>query len=176
MWIPELRRRRRPGQPSTFRRPAVSALGDLLPPVPRLPALPEPGWRTWTDIRYREEGSVGFLSFSFPGGAMSTAQCRRLLDAYREACTRPTSVLVLAGNATSSATGSISVSSRPPRIPRPSRANINAIDDLVEAVLRTTDRLVVSALAGNAAERGDARPGADEVWCAAAASSTRTID
>ena len=28
-------------------------------------------------------GSVGFLSFSFPGGAMSTAHCRRLLDAYR---------------------------------------------------------------------------------------------
>ncbi|MEW5535917.1 hydrogenase maturation protein, partial [Streptomyces virginiae] len=33
-------------------------------------------------------------------------------------------------------------------------ANINAMDDLVEAVLTTTDRLVVSALGGNAAAGG----------------------
>ncbi|MFF3592014.1 enoyl-CoA hydratase-related protein [Streptomyces sp. NPDC002387] len=167
VWIPELRRRRRPGQPSTFRRPAVSALGDLLPPVPRLPALPEPGWRTWTDIRYREEGSVGFLSFSFPGGAMSTAQCRRLLDAYREACTRPTSVLVLGGQRDFFCNGiHLGVIEAAEDPAAESWANINAIDDLVEAVLRTTDRLVVSALAGNAAAGGVMLAlAADEVWC-----------
>ncbi|MFE5688027.1 enoyl-CoA hydratase-related protein, partial [Streptomyces sp. NPDC056512] len=45
-------------------------------------------------------------------------------------------------------------------------ANINAMDDLVEAVLSTTDRLVVSALGGNAAAGGAMLAlAADEVWC-----------
>ena len=45
-------------------------------------------------------------------------------------------------------------------------ANINAMDDLVEAVLRTTDRLVVAALGGNAAAGGVMLAlAADEVWC-----------
>jgi putative two-component system hydrogenase maturation factor HypX/HoxX len=45
-------------------------------------------------------------------------------------------------------------------------SNLNAMDDLVEAVLRTTDRLVVSALGGNAAAGGVMLAlAADEVWC-----------
>ena len=44
--------------------------------------------------------------------------------------------------------------------------NINAIDDLVEAILTTTDRLTVAALAGNAAAGGLMLAlAADEVWC-----------
>ena len=74
---------------------------------------------------------VGFLSFSFPGGAMSTEQCRRLLDAYREACARPTWCWCWAGG-TSSPTGSISMSSRRDDPAAESWANIEAIDDLVE--------------------------------------------
>ncbi|GAA3785167.1 enoyl-CoA hydratase-related protein [Streptomyces chiangmaiensis] len=167
VWVPELRRRRRPGKPATFRLPAVRALGGRRPPVPRLPVLPEPGWRTWTDIRYREEGGVGFLSFSFAGGAMSTTQCRRLLDAYREACARPTSVLVLGGQRDFFCNGiHLGVIEAAEDPAAESWANINAIDDLVEAVLRTTDRLVVSALAGNAAAGGVMLAlAADEVWC-----------
>jgi putative two-component system hydrogenase maturation factor HypX/HoxX len=45
-------------------------------------------------------------------------------------------------------------------------ANLNAMDDLVEAVLRTTDRLVVAALGGNAAAGGVMLAlAADQVWC-----------
>ncbi len=167
VWIPELRRRRRPGQPPTFKLPAVQALGDRLPPLPELPAPPDAAWHTWTDMRYREEGSVGFLSFSFPGGAMSTTQCRRLLDAYRQACARPTSVLVLGGRRDFFSNGihlGVIESAADPAAE--SWANINAIDDLVEAVLTTTDRLVVCGLAGNAAAGGAMLAlAADEVWC-----------
>lgn len=169
VWIPELRRPRRPGRPATFRLPAVQALGDRLPDLPELPAPPDADPRTWTDIRYREEGRVGFLSFSFPGGAMSTTQCRRLLDAYHQACARPTSVLVLGGRRDFFSNGihlnAIEAAADPAA---ESWANINAIDDLVEAVLTTTDRLVVSALAGNAAAGGVMLAlAADEVWCRA---------
>lgn len=49
-------------------------------------------------------------------------------------------------------------------------ANINAMDDLVGAVLTTNDRLVVSAMGGNAAAGGAMLAlAADEVWCRAGA-------
>lgn len=169
VWIPELRPRRAPGQPPTYKLPAVRALGDRLPPLPdhALPPLPEERHRTWTDIRYREDGNVGFLSFSFPGGAMSTEQCKRLLDAYQEACERPTSVLVLGGERDFFSNGiHLGVIEAADDPAAESWANINAIDDLVEAVLTTTDRLVVAAVAGNAAAGGVMLAlAADEVWC-----------
>ncbi|MER5427740.1 enoyl-CoA hydratase-related protein [Streptomyces sp. NPDC002588] len=161
VWIPELRPRRLPGAPPTCKLPAVSALGDRLPP------LPEAAEAGWSDIRYREDKDVGFLSFSFPGGAMSTEQCRRLLDAYREACARPTSVLVLGGERDFFSNGiHLGVIEAAADPAAESWANIEAIDDLVEAVLTTTDRLVVSAVAGNAAAGGVMLAlAADEVWC-----------
>lgn len=169
VWLPELRPRRMPGQPPTFKLPAVQALGDRLPPLPghTPPRLPWTQERTWSDIRYREDGRVGFLSFSFPGGAMSTEQCRRLLDAYREACARPTSVLVLGGERGFFSNGiHLNVIEAAPDPAAESWANINAIDDLAEAVLTTTDRLVVAAVAGNAAAGGvPLALAADEVWC-----------
>ncbi|GAA3039195.1 enoyl-CoA hydratase-related protein [Streptomyces glomeratus] len=169
VWIPELRRRRVPGQPRPVKLPAVRALGGRLPPLPELPVAPDAPWPAWTDIRYREEGGVGFLSFAFPGGAMSTTQCRRLLAAYRDACARPTSVLVLGGWRDFFSNGiHLGVIEAADDPAAESWANINAIDDLVEAVLRTTGRLVVSALGGNAAAGGVMLAlAADEVWCRA---------
>ncbi|MFE2130353.1 enoyl-CoA hydratase-related protein [Streptomyces amritsarensis] len=184
VWIPELRAPRVPGGPATPRLPATLALAnrldrpdrldqperpDRLPPLPELPAPPDAGpYRpAWSDIGYHEEGQAGFLSFSFPGGAMSTAHCRRLLDAYRTACTRPTSVLVLGGCRDFFSNGiHLGVIEAAADPAEESWANINAMDDLVEAVLTTTDRLVVGALGGNAAAGGAMLAlAADEVWC-----------
>jgi putative two-component system hydrogenase maturation factor HypX/HoxX len=169
VWIPRLRPRPAPTGPPTFALPAVTALGSLLPALPEDPVPPElAGDRdTWADIRYREDGAAGILSFSFAGGAMSTADCRRLLAAYRHACARPTSVLVLGGARDVFSNGmdlkTIEAAADPAA---ESWANINAIDDLVEAVLTTTDRLVVAALGGNAGAGGVMLAlAADEVWC-----------
>ncbi|MFF3456781.1 enoyl-CoA hydratase-related protein [Streptomyces sp. NPDC002730] len=168
VWIPELRARRRPGQPPTFKLPAVQALAGRLPSLPESPAplRLDAHRRTWTDISYREERNVGFLSFSFAGGAMSTTQCRRLLAAYQEACSRPTSVLVLGGSRVFSNGIHLNVIEAAEDPGAESWANINAIDDLVEAVLMTTDRLVVAAVGGHAAAGGAMLAlAADEVWC-----------
>ncbi|MER7705158.1 hydrogenase maturation protein [Kitasatospora sp. NPDC097605] len=169
VWIPELRARRVPGGPATFKLPAVTALGEALPRLPELPAplMPAAGDPGWSDLRYTEDGPVGLLRFSFPGGAMSTAHCRRLLDAYRFALTRPTSVLVLGGGRDFFSNGiHLNVIEAAADPAAESWANINAIDDLVEAVLTTTDRLVVAALGGNAAAGGVMLAlAADEVWC-----------
>lgn len=171
VWIPELRPRRNSGDPAPFRRPAASVLaayrsGPALPEVPAPLELP-PGRRTWTDIRYRQHGDTGFLAFSFPGGAMSTDQCRRLLAAYTEALARPTRVLVLGGTRDFFSNGiHLNVIEAAPDPAQESWTNLNAMDDLVEAVLRTTDRLVIAALGGNAAAGGAMLAlAADEVWC-----------
>ncbi|MFF4582509.1 enoyl-CoA hydratase-related protein [Streptomyces sp. NPDC001389] len=169
VWIPELRARHEPGQPQAPRLPAVLALGDRLPPLREHPAPlhTDPRRRTWSDIGYREEGPVGFLSFAFPSGAMSTDRCRRLLAAYRTALSRPTSVLVLGGGRDFFSNGiHLGVIEAAADPAAESWANINAMDDLVEAVLTTTDRLVVAALGGNAAAGGAMLAlAADEVWC-----------
>jgi putative two-component system hydrogenase maturation factor HypX/HoxX len=173
VWIPQLRPRRQPGGPKTFKLPAVQALGDRLPDVPEVPATlwPPAQGRTWSDIRYRESGPVGFLRFSFPGGAMSTEQCRRLLSAYCFACSRPTTVLVLGGTRDFFSNGiHLNVIEAADDPAAESWANIQAMDDFVEAVLTTTDRLVVSALGGNAGAGGAMLAfAADEVWCRAGA-------
>ncbi|EST38100.1 hypothetical protein N566_09345, partial [Streptomycetaceae bacterium MP113-05] len=160
--------------------PAVTALGDRLPALPDVPVAldPEAGpapdagpgpdvCTPWSDIRYREQGAVGLLTFSFPGGAMSTGLCRRLLDAYRHACTRPTRVLVLGSDRDFFSNGiHLGVIEAAADPAAESWANITAMDDLVEAVLTTTDRLTVAAVGGNAAAGGAMLAiAADEVWC-----------
>ncbi|GGX03540.1 enoyl-CoA hydratase-related protein [Streptomyces lomondensis] len=185
VWIPELRPRKASGDPAPFRRPAASVLAGFPAPPGSAPGMPgsngRPYWlpeiavplelpperTTWTDIRYRQRGDIGFLSFSFPGGAMSTVHCRRLLAAYRYALTRRTSVLVLGGARDFFSNGIhlnvIEASSDPAG---ESWSNLVAMNDLVEAVLRTTDRVVVAALGGNAAAGGVMLAlAADEVWC-----------
>ncbi|GAA2252598.1 hydrogenase maturation protein [Kitasatospora cystarginea] len=170
VWIPQLRPRRAPDGPATYKLPAVQALGDLVADVPHSPISPvAAAWRkdTWSQIRYREEGRVGYLEFTFPGGAMSTGQCRRLLAAYREAVERPTSVLVLGPARDFFSNGiHLNVIEAAADPAEESWQNINAMDDLVEAILTTEDKLTVASLAGNAAAGGLMLAiAADEVWC-----------
>ncbi|MFB9366585.1 hydrogenase maturation protein [Kitasatospora albolonga] len=175
VWIPQLRPRRTPGGPATYKLPAATVLGPqlTLAGVPEVPVTPQEaaGRETWSEIRYREHGEVGHLEFAFPGGAMSTAQCRRLLRAYRAAVARPVRVLVLGPSRDFFSNGiHLNVIEAAADPAAESWANINAMDDLVEAVLTTTDTYVVSALAGNAAAGGLMLAlAADEVWCRASA-------
>jgi putative two-component system hydrogenase maturation factor HypX/HoxX len=173
VWIPQLRRRPAPGGPGTFKLPATLALrtspGGELDGVPVLPApltLP-PGRRTYRQISYRESGTVGYLEFSFPGGAMSTGQCRSLLAAYRHARARPVKVIVLGGPRDFFGNGihlNVIQAAADPAVE--SWRNINAIDDLVHAILTNTSQLTVAALAGNAAAGGLMLAlAADQVWC-----------
>jgi len=179
VWIPQLRRRPAPGGPKTFKLPTTMALreslhgslGGSLAGVPEVPAplMPPPGRRTYQEISYREAGDVGYLEFSFPGGAMSTGQCRRLLAAYRHAQARPVKVIVLGGPRDLFANGiHLNVIQAADDPAAESWRNIHAIDDLVEAILTTAGQLTVAALAGNAAAGGLMLAlAADQVWCRA---------
>ncbi len=157
VWIPQLRRRPAPGGPKTFKLPATLALRGRLDGVPQVPTplMTPPGRRTYQQISYREAGGVGYLEFCFPGGATSTGQCRRLLAAYRHAQSRPVKVIVLGGPRDFFANGiHLNVIQAADDPAEESWQNINAMDDLVEAILTTTGQLTVAALAGNAAAGG----------------------
>jgi putative two-component system hydrogenase maturation factor HypX/HoxX len=167
VWITHLKAVSTDGEP-TLKLPATEVLGDAIGTVPDLSyavEAPESG-ATWRDIRYEEHDAVGVLHFAFHNGAMSTSQCRRLLGAIRHAKSRPTRVLVLAGGPDFWSNGihlnAIEASGAPADA---SWENINAIDDVALEIVTMTDRLTVSAIAGNAGAGGVFLAlAADRIW------------
>jgi putative two-component system protein, hydrogenase maturation factor HypX/HoxX len=165
VWIPSLKH----AGEGHFKLPATMVLGpELLAGVPDLPLAPQdasPG-RTYRQIRYEEIGEVGYLHFAFPGGAMSTDQCRRLHDALLFARSRPTRVLVLMGGEDYFSNGiHLGVIEAAENPADESWRNINAMDDLVHDIITMENKLTVSALAANAGAGGVAlAAAADRVW------------
>ena len=160
VWIGRLRDRT---SAHPFKLPATEALKGSIAGVPEIALDGAGGYR---EISYEEEGGAGFLHFRFYNGAMGTAACERLLAAYRAALMRPTRALVLMGAPDFWSNGmDLNLIEAAASTADESWRNINAIDDLAEAILRTEDRLVIAALQGNAGAGGVflARA-ANEVW------------
>jgi putative two-component system hydrogenase maturation factor HypX/HoxX len=154
VWITHLKR------PGHFKLPATSALAiagcrldvaELPTPLHAPPFAPQ----TFREIAYEERRGVGYLHFDFYNGAMSTDQCRRLLDAYRFARLRGTSVIVLMGGVDFFSNGiHLNVIEAAEDPAAESWSNLQAIDDIVLEVLETDSQLVVSALTGDTAAGG----------------------
>jgi putative two-component system protein, hydrogenase maturation factor HypX/HoxX len=145
------------GSVAEIKLPAKQVLGSLLRGVPEAPLVIDAptDHHTFREIVYEEEGDVGYLSFDFYNGAMSTAQCYRLRDAFLLARSRPTKVLVLLGGADFWSNGihlNIIEASNDPA--KESWRNINAIDDLIVEILNTMSHLVIAGLRGNAGAGG----------------------
>ena len=149
-----------------FKRPAVAVLGEPADMLQEVPPRLSADRNQRGPIRYTERDEIGVLEFDFYNGAMSTDACAALLEAWREATGRPTRVIVLAGGRDFWANGmdlnSIEAADSPAD---ESWRNINAMDDLAEAIVKTTSHLTVSAMAGNAAAGGVFLAlAADRVW------------
>jgi putative two-component system protein, hydrogenase maturation factor HypX/HoxX len=155
VWITHLKR------PDHFKLPATRALelaGRTLD-VPQVSVdlhCPLPDGHTWREISYREEASVGYLRFDFYNGAMSTEQCRRLLEAYRYARgRRQTKVIVLEGGDDFFSNGiHLNVIEAAEDPAEESWWNLHAIDDVVREIAETDTHVTVAALAGDAAAGG----------------------
>ena len=133
----------------TFKLPASVAFSSELESLPLLEDDGADG------IRYEEADGVGYLYFDFYNGAMSTEQCQRLLAAYHKACARPTRVIVLMGGEDFWSNGiHLNLIEAADSPADESMKNIQAMDDLAEAILRTTSHLTVAALASNAGAGG----------------------
>lgn len=120
-------------------------------------------------IWYEEHGPVGLLHFAFYNGAMSTAQCVALREAYAKALARSTRVLVLVGGSDYWSNGiHLGVIEAAESPAEEAWQNINAIDDLAHDIIATTDRIVISAMRGGAGAGGVFLAlAADEVWAVA---------
>ena len=155
IWITHLKPKG--GDHAGIKLPAVQALG---PPANRLPHFELPidaaaDHRTFREIRYAEQDGVGYLSFDFANGAMSTEQCHRLRDAFLFARSRPTRVVALLGGHDFFSNGihlNVIEAASDPAVE--SWRNINAIDDLIHEILNTMSHLVIAGLRGNAGAGG----------------------
>jgi putative two-component system hydrogenase maturation factor HypX/HoxX len=165
VWISHLRAE---GDEAAIKLPAARVLGGRLAGVPEWPlALDAPaGTGGFRELAYFERGPVGFLSFDFHNGAMSTSQCRRLAAALRQVRERPTRVLVLLGGAEFWSNGiHLGTIEAAPNPADESWENINAIDDVCLEILSFRHKLVISALRGNGGAGGVfVALAADEVW------------
>ena len=149
-----------------FKRPAVDLLNGAANELDGMPPEWNAGHHQRGPIRYAEDGEVGMLEFDFYNGAMSTRDCEELLEAWRHAASRPTRVIVLTGGRDFWSNGmdlnSIEAAESPAD---ESWRNINAMDNLAEAIINTTTHLTISAMAGNAAAGGVFLAlAADRVW------------
>lgn len=156
LWIGSLRRKPQPGE-ETFKRPARHVLAGKLANVPVLDwsvANAPFSDEAYQPIRYRESGQVGELTLEFYNGAMSTEQCRRMVEALRWAKSRDTQVLLIKGGRGSFSNGvHLNVIQAAEDPGAEAWANIQAIDDVCEELLNAR-QLVVSGITGNAGAGG----------------------
>jgi putative two-component system hydrogenase maturation factor HypX/HoxX len=156
VWITHLRRAD-VDAPMSLKLPAAQVLGERLAGLPDVPLAADAAvdGPTWRPIRYVERGAVGVLHFPFYNGAMSTTQCVALRHAVAAARARPTRVLVLAGGPDFWSNGihlnAIEASAHPAE---ESWRNIEAMNDLVLAILTADRQLTISAIQGNAGAGG----------------------
>jgi putative two-component system hydrogenase maturation factor HypX/HoxX len=154
--LSHLKRKGTNGNTPYFKLPATRVLGDKVKVLPEIPvSIYHSTANTFREIWYEEKNAVGYLHFDFYNGAMGTDQCLRLRDAVMEVRNRPTRVLVLMGGRSTWSNGVhlniIEAASCPAE---ESWHNINAIDDLIYAILTTTNKITVAAVHGNAGAGG----------------------
>ncbi|MFM8333233.1 MAG: hydrogenase maturation protein [Candidatus Methylumidiphilus sp.] len=156
VWISHLRPKGRVAD-GFIKLPAADVLGELLDEVPDVPvplhhSTPT---KTFRDIWYEERNDVGYVNFRFYNGAMGTEHCQRLTDAVNYAKSRPTRVIVLSGGRDFFSNGiHLNLIEAADDPADESWRNINAMDDLVLAILTATDHCTIAALYGSAGAGG----------------------
>jgi len=149
LWIGHLRNR---NGPHPFKLPAISVLGEKIDGLPQIPVDTANGYR---EIDYHEDGETGHIRFNFYNGAMSTRQCQRLLQVYKKALQQNTKTIILHGGNDFWSNGMhLNVIEASPSPADESWRNINAIDDLAEAIIRSQSHITIAAMHGNAGAGG----------------------
>jgi putative two-component system hydrogenase maturation factor HypX/HoxX len=160
IWISHLKQKN-DGGGHGIKLPATMALGMRASRLPHslVPVGPKINHRTFREIRYNEQDGVGYLSFDFYNGAMSTGQCNRLRNAFLFARRQPTKVIALIGGRDFFSNGiHLNVIEAAENPALESWRNINAIDDLIYEILNTMSHLVIAGLRGNAGAGGAMLP------------------
>jgi len=156
IWISHLKEKQDDPH-ATFKLPATLVLGDSIQEVPEISVdlIHDHNSKTFKDIWYEEDDEIGYLYFEFYNGAMSTEQCLRLKEAFLGIRRRKTKAIVLMGGRDFWSNGiHLNVIEAAEDPAKESWRNINAIDDLVHAILTTDSHITISAMQGSAGAGG----------------------
>ncbi|CAF3354751.1 unnamed protein product [Rotaria sp. Silwood2] len=155
VWITHMKR----ATNNSFKLPSTMLLeSDRLGTLPILATnfTTIPTNTTFNEVYYEQKGNVVYLHFTFYNGAMSTAQCQRLLQALHEITQIDSAkVIILCGGSTYFSNGiHLNVIEAAKNQYNESWANINAMNDIILKIMSITNKLTISALQGSAGAGG----------------------
>ena len=105
---------------------------------------------TYQEIFYEIKDEIAFLNFQFYNGAMSSAQCTRLKNAFQEICETDAKIIVLMGGDDFFSNGiHLNTIENAEDSPQESMQNILAMNKLVKEIILTTDKITIAAIRGN---------------------------
>ncbi len=101
------------------------------------------------------QNKIAYLYFNFYNGAMSTKQCQLLLSEYKQLLKSDVDVIMLMGGNDFFSNGiHLNVIEHNDSAADESWRNINAMNDICQAIIETTDKLTVAAINGNVGAGG----------------------
>lgn len=153
VWIGYLKRKS--DTEPTLKLPATLILSEHMVDVPEITPVPISSHATVRNIWFEQKNRVGYLHFVFYNGAMSSTQCERLHEAYLAAAQSDVHVIVLMGGPDFWSNGiDLNLIEHANSPADESWRNINAMNDLMRAIITNTDQLTLAALQGNAGAGG----------------------
>lgn len=150
VWISHLK------EPHRFKLPSTYVLKEKLAGLKeeRLALLFDKSYQTFYETSVEMRDEVAYLCFNFHNGAMSSAQCVRLkyaVEYLKEQC----KVLVLVGGMDFFSNGiHLNILEDSAKQGEDGWANINAMNDLISAILYADEVVTVASLARNAGAGG----------------------
>lgn len=127
---------------------------QVMPVLAELPELaPETGYQP---INIKISNNIAYLSFDFYNGAMSTRQCQQVMQAYSGLKNNPDiHIIILTGGEDFWSNGIHLNQIEQAESPADeSWQNINAMNDLCQEIIETTDKMTIAWLRGNAGAGG----------------------
>ena len=151
IWVSHLRQKPSDEHKLTLKLPATDVLFEQLQTI-ELPKEPSQSYR---EIWHTLEDTIGYLYFNFYNGAMNTEQCKRLQAEYLALSETKVKAIILMGGSDFWSNGiHLNVIENHTSPANESWENINAMDDLCQAIIETTDKITVAAINGNAGAGG----------------------
>ena len=139
-----------------FKLPATYVLKERLQGIKeqRLPLIFDKSYETFYEVSMEKRDNVAYLCFGFHNGAMSTAQCIRLKYAV-EYLKSECEVLVLVGGMDFFSNGiHLNILEDSEKQGEDGWANINAMNDLVSAILYADEVVTIASFGRNAGAGG----------------------
>lgn len=150
IWISHLK------EPNGFKLPSTYVLKEKLKGIKeeRLPLIFDKSYKTFYELSVEQKENVAYLHFNFHNGAMNTAQCIRLKYAIEYIKTQ-CDVLVLMGGEDFFSNGiHLNILEDSKKQGEDGWANINAMNDVVHAILFADEVVTIASFSTNAGAGG----------------------